>query len=219
MLIKIIQILFFNLIISFAFISEAALAATLDAPFTINANEQLKINFHLPLSNSSWSTSNPSNTLYLAFGNGAYGTATQATAFLYNGYTLLGINSDSYGANGGGYPFYFYWTDKQSSFNSPSATFIDGTSLINRTIIGSVLITFNSTVNISNLSLDAGYGWLGTTIIDGGSFAVIDSVSLPSVTPVPEPEAYLMLLTGMCIISFLSYRKNKNDLSYLKNEY
>ncbi len=207
MLIKIIRILVTSLIVSFAFVSETVLATTLDTPYALNTNEQLEINFHLPPSNSSWSTANPSNTLYLAFGTGAYGTATHATASLFNGNTLLGINSDTYGTQGGGYPFYFYWTDTQSSFNNPSATLVDAISLINRTISGRVLITFDGTFNIPNVSLDAGYGWLGTTIIEGGGSAIIDSVSVINVAAVPEPEAYSMLLIGLCLMGFLTHRK------------
>jgi hypothetical protein len=163
----------------------------------VGADSLLKLTFHMPLATSVLTAN--TDTAYLAIGQGTTGTATSAIASLYDGDKLLGSNLSNFGEIAE-FPFYFYWTQTNSSFNQPRTTEIDASTLINRSIAGTVLIAFNGTFDFSNLYFGVGNGFNGTIAIEGGNQVIVDSIN---VIPVPESSSLAMLLTGLGMLGFM----------------
>jgi len=179
--------------------------------YSVGSGEVLEVSFHLPYSADPMLLIHPTDTVVASFGTGGAGTPTIAHAALYDGESLLGINSNAFGSIGG-FAFYFYWTATGSNFTTPAATLIDGASLLSRTISGKVRVSFNDTFTFSDadLSIAAGNGRGTGLFIEGGTLPVVDSVQVATLSPVPEPTGPMLYLGGLAVLA-LARRVLKRD--------
>jgi hypothetical protein len=171
--------------------------------YEMSEYDTLTIKFHLPPATRP--DLHPTDTVYLAIEPPASGTATQALAQLFNGNILLGSNLKLNATESPtGFPFYFYWTDQNSNFSSQEATQINGATLANRTIDGSIKVSFNGTLQFSDFGFDAGNGWLSSIGIEGGNHAIVDSIEITRVSPVPEPATFAYAIAGFALLGMLA---------------
>lgn len=176
------------------------------SPLTVSSNQFLEITFTLPPINNLNAAAK--DTAYLAIGSTATGSALHATASLFDGTSFLGNNNSSFGETAG-FPFYFYWTNSGSSFNLPQATPIDGNSLIDRSIAGRFVVSFDGdfTFDTDNIYLGVGNGFNGSIVITDGNAALTGL----SVVAIPEPEINALMLVGLALIGAAIRRKQRAE--------
>ena len=121
----------------------------------------------------------------------------------------LGTNINDYGSIGG-YPFYFFWTDSGSNFWSPSATAINGASLVNGSMDGRIRVAFNGSLQFDGLSLGGGMGSGSSILGMGGIGPVIDSIAISHVSTVPEPETSVLFLAGLGLIGAIRHKDHRS---------
>lgn len=173
---------------------------------TVGLNQALEITFRMPAVTRVGL--DHTDTAYLAFSSPTSGAAVQATATLYDGNRLLGSNGDNYGGVGE-FPFYFYWTQTGSNFNSPQATLIDASSLIDRSIQGRIVVIFNGGFSYDSFGFGAGNGFNSTIITEGGNAPSLTGLS---VIAVPEPKTYGMMLASLGLVRLAVRRRRRSIL-------
>ena len=173
-----------------------AVLPTVDAQaVTVMQGQRFVVDFHLP---AVAVNRNPSDTVFFTLDGAGTGMATQGTAELLDGASVLGSDVSDRDALGS-FPFYFIFTSSQL-FQAPAPivpSIIDGTALINRTIDGHLTVRFNADFTFDRFYLSTGQAIGGSAIYtERGYNAVNDGSRVEAITTVPEPQSYLLLAAG-----------------------